>query len=396
MFLICEQKDLLNAARLTAQAVNLSNSLPVLNNILLKAENGKLKFTATNLEISITTDIPAQIRNEGTLTVPARLFSSYVQFLKPGKVELQKSDGQNLKISTLSQSSKQKTDSTKNPAIKLALPEKPQTQPQLQSQSQIKGISADEFPLIPQVKGEFSFTVMSKDLFAALNQVAFTAAKDLTRPILAGVVFQITKNEIRLAATDSFRLAEKILKPSAPLARIAEFIIPVRTANELIHILDKENTKVKIDLTANQALFLYKNIEFASRLVEGKYPDYTKIIPNEHITVLKLQKEDLINAVKRVNLFAKDLHAVKLTIDADKKLRIFSEQTQMGGETTEVAAVVEGAENAIALNANYLLEALAVLEGNEIKIELGPKMKPAILRSPKQPEYLHLIMPLKI
>lgn len=372
MFLTCEQKDLLNAARLASQAVNLNNSLPVLNNILLKAENKKLKFVATNLEISIVTDIPAEIRNEGTLTIPARLFSNYAQLLKPGPVKLQKGNQDNdLKIS--------------------------QTNPPHILETTIKGISAEDFPSIPQTNKEASFESSSADLLEAFSQVAFAASKESVRPTLTGIFFQATKNQLSIAATDSYRLAEKIIKLISPPAKEYSFILPTRAAFELIRILEREKTKVKIDIAANQISFLYQNIEFTSRLIEGSYPDYTKNIPQKHITTIKIQKEELITAVKRVKLFT-DLNAVRLEIDTNKKLQISSEQTQTGKEKAEIAAVITGAENSITLNANYLLEALAVLKGNEISLELEgeAKIKPAILRSVKDTNYFHLVMPLKV
>jgi DNA polymerase-3 subunit beta len=149
-------------------------------------------------------------------------------------------------------------------------------------------------------------------------------------------------------------------------------------------------------LSANQVLFLYKNVELASRLIEGSYPDYEQIIPKAHITTISVKNEELSNAVKRVNLFTKDSHSVKLLITADKKLQILSDATQIGEEEAEVTAAIAGVENAVALNANYLLDALSAVGSQDLEIELGEKMVPAVIRAAKKKDYLHLIMPLKV
>ena len=184
MLLTCDQGDLMAALTTVSKAVNINNTLPVLNNILLKAENKKLTFAATNLEIAITTSIPAEIKNEGSLTVPARLFTSYVSLLSAGKVELTNKEGLDLQVKAA------------------------------KSQTRVKGISADEFPLIPQVKKEVSLQLSAGDLLTAIQQVAFASARDMVRPVLAGVNLHATKKEVRLAATDSYRLSEKVLTPT--------------------------------------------------------------------------------------------------------------------------------------------------------------------------------------
>jgi DNA polymerase III subunit beta len=366
MLLTCEQKDLLAVLTTVSKAVNLSSTLPVLNNILLKAENKKLTFAATNLEIAITTSIKSEIKNEGSLTVPARLFTNYVGLLPSGKVELRNSEGLDLQISAA------------------------------KSRTRIKGISSDEFPLIPQVKKEVSLTLPASELLEAINQVAFAGARDMVRPVLAGVSLRTNKKEVRLAATDSYRLSEKFFMTTIPSEEEIALIIPTRTVNELARILEKGQETVTLDISANQVLFLYKNVELASRLIEGSYPDYEQIIPKQHTTIISVKNEELANAMKRVNLFTKDSHSVRMEVTADKKLRILSNATQIGEEEAEVSAMITGDQNVIALNANYLLEALSAIGSKDLEIKLGEKMTPAVIRDKKRKDYLHLIMPLKV
>ncbi len=365
MLLTCDQGDLMAALTTVSKAVNINNTLPVLNNILLKAENKKLTFAATNLEIAITTSIAAEIKNEGSLTIPARLFTSYVSLLSSGKVELANKEGLDLQIKAA------------------------------RSQTRIKGISADEFPLIPQVKKEVSLELPAGELLTAIQQVAFASARDMVRPVLAGVNLHATKKEIRLAATDSYRLSEKVLTPTKAPEKDLTIIVPARTVMELARILEKGKDKVTLDFSGSQVLFVYKNVELASRLIEGAFPEYNQIIPKKHLTQVSVKTEELITAVKRVNLFTKDSHNVKLEVSADKKLLIRSDATQIGEEEAEVAATVAGAENAASLNANYLLEALGALGSSDTVLEFGEKTTPVVIKSPKDSDYLHLIMPLK-
>jgi DNA polymerase-3 subunit beta len=213
---------------------------------------------------------------------------------------------------------------------------------------------------------------------------------------LAGVHLRATKKEVRLAATDSYRLSEKILIPLKAPEKDVVMIIPTRTVQELARILEKGKEEVVIDVSSNQVLFLYKNAELASRLIEGSYPDYEQIIPKKHITTIAVKTEELAVAVKRVSLFTRDSHSVKLEVTADKRLQILSEATQIGEEQAEVTATIAGAANVVALNANYLLEAVGAIDSPDIILELGEKMVPVVLRPAKTKEYLHLIMPLKV
>ena len=365
MLISCQQSDLAAALATVSKAVNLNNTLPVLNNILLKAENGKLQLAGTNLEIAITTLAKADIKNEGSITVPAKLFTSYVSLLPAGKIEL-KSESLELTLKTA------------------------------KSQTKIKGISADEFPLIPQVKKENSLQFAAGDLLDAIQQVAFAAAKDMVRPVLSGMALFADKKEVRFAATDSYRLSEKIIKPMSGPETAAQIIIPTRTVLELSKILDHSKDPVTLDIAANQILFLYKDTELASRLIEGSYPDYSPIIPKAHKTQLALKTDELAQVIRRINLFMKDSSSVKLEVTADKKVQLSSGATQAGIEVSEVTATVAGDANEVALNPGYLLEALSAIGQKDILIEIGEKTSPVVLRGAKDKEYLHLIMPLKI
>lgn len=368
MRLSCLQKDLHFALGVVSLAVNPSTTLPVLNNILLKATNKKLSFFATNLEIAINYSIPADVKNEGTITVPAKLITNYIALLEDEDVEMKVDDGMTLFLKSKS------------------------------SQTKIKGISPDEFPLIPKIEKETSLQITAKDLEESINHTIFSAAISGTRPILSGVYIHTEKDVLKMVATDSFRLAEKktrlLKKPDHEIS----CIVPVRTLLEFGRILAMKYEKepVEIHISKNQVLFSINGIELISRLIEGKFPDYEKIIPKATRTKLEVPVDHLTLATKRVSLFAKENNnSIKLTATNDGKLQIATEETSVGEEKAEVDIKINGENNKIAVNSQYLLEVLARLKEN-VSIEMDEKLTPVIVRPVKKQDYLYIIMPLKV
>lgn len=368
MRLICQQKDLHFALDIVSCAVSPSTTLPVLNNILLKATNKKLSFSATNLEIAINYSIPADIKNEGAITIPAKLITSYISLLSDENVEMRVEDGMTLHLKSKS------------------------------SQTKIKGISPDEFPLIPKIEKEASLQIVAKDLSVAIDHTVFSAATSGTRPILSGVYMHAEKDILKMVATDSFRLAEKKTKLLKKTEKAVECIVPVRTLLELGRILATKFEKEPIDIyiSKNQILFSLDGVELISRLIEGKFPDYEKIIPRTTRTKLETDVINLSLATKRVSLFAKENNNnIKLTATNDGRLQIATDETSVGEERAEIDIKMTGENNKIALNSQYLLDVLAHLKEN-VSIEMDEKLTPVVVRPTKKEDYLYIIMPLKV
>jgi len=368
MRLVCQQKDLHFALDIVSCAVSPSATLPVLNNILLKATNKKLFFSATNLEIAISYSIPADIKNEGAITIPAKLIASYTSLLSDKEVEMRVEDRTTLYLKSKS------------------------------SQTKIKGISPDEFPLIPKVEKETSLQITAEDFSAAIDHTVFSAATGGTRPILSGVYMHAEKDILKMVATDSFRLAEKKTKLLKKTEKPTECIVPVRTFLELNRILAAKFKKEPVDIhiSKNQILFSLDGVELISRLIEGKFPDYEKIIPRTTRTKLETNVVDLSLAAKRVSLFAKENNnSIKLTATNDGRLQIATDETSIGEERAEVDIKMTGENNKIALNSQYLLDVLAHLKEN-VSIEMDEKLTPVVVRPTKKEDYLYIIMPLKI
>lgn len=367
MRLTCSQKDLASALGITNKAVGANSTLPVLNNVLVKAEGKKLYFTTTDLEIAISYWIDAEIKNEGEITIPSKLFTNYINYLKDEKVDITIEEGDSVLIKTND------------------------------SNTKVKGIPANEFPSIPTVEKEGVFKVGVREFMVAINQVAFAAALNTTRPILTGVYLTVDKDELKMAATDSYRLSEKILKIKDPSGEIA-CIIPVKTLLELSSTLSlvKEDGEVEVIVSKNQIFFSVEKIKITSRLIEGQFPNYQQVIPKESKTKVFLNASELSLVLKRINLFAKENNN-KILMKVDKEsLIVTTDTTQYGVGEVVVKTRVEGEENEIALNSQFILDVLGNIGSKEVVVELGVKTNPAIIRPADKSDYTHIIMPLKI
>lgn len=368
MRVICSQKNLKGALDIVSLAVNTSSTLPVLNNILIKAENTRLFFYATNLEIAISFSVAAEVKNEGSITVPAKLITNYIGLLNDSEVELKVEDGMTLHLKSAA------------------------------SQTKIKGIAPEEFPLIPKVEKESSFSIKAAVFANAIQQTVFSASSTNIRPILSGIYIHADKNTLKMVATDSFRLAEKKLELEEKVDGLVECVIPMRTMLEMGRILGSQGDieMVQISFSKNQVLFSVGGVELISRLIEGKFPDYEKIIPREHRTKFEVSSHSLAQATKRVSLFAKENNnSIKLSATNDGRLQVATDETSVGEEKSEVEIKMTGENNKIAVNSQYLLDVLNHL-GEDVSIEMNEKLTPVVVKSAKKDDYLYIIMPLKV
>ncbi len=368
MKVFCTQRDLDYAINIVNKAISPNNTLPVLNNILLKAEGKKLYFSSTNLEIAISCNIDADVRGEGAITVPAKLITNYISLLTDEKVELKVVDGVSLAIESSS------------------------------SHTVIKCISADEFPLIPEVEKEHEFKVKIDEFYEGITETVFAASLNTSRPVLSGVFLSSTSKGLTMVATDSYRLAEKHMNVSKAAKENIDCIIPARTMTEFGKIISKLGDEdIRVNISKNQILFTVGGIELVSRLIEGKYPDYEKIIPKEGKTTFEVSVEDLSLVLKRVSLFARENNnSVKLSVTNDGKLLVSSEETKVGEEKADVMVKVEGENNKISLNSQYLLDVLTYINDDKIKFTMNDKVSPALIKPIKGDDYSYIIMPLKV
>jgi len=379
MKLSCTKDNLHQGLAITSHLTGKNVNLPILGNVLMKTEGGSLRLTTTNLEMATTCVVRGKVEEEGDFTVPSKLFFDYVALLPNKNVELEVTN-----------------DSL---AVKCG-----------QYKTKIKGLSSSEFPLIPPVSGGKKYNLDPESFRSALSQVLFAVAGNESRPELAGVSMKFHdastgKGKLTMAATDSYRLAER----TAPLAAgsddgAQDVIVPARALGEVLRILSlfKDSVDVPetitIELADNQAVFSFGPVELTSRTIEGTYPDYQQIIPKSFQTEAVLKRDELIKAVKTASLFSRTgLFDVTLRVLPDQKSFQVSATDANRGENTAVCeADATGSENMITVNFRYLLDGLNAMSTDEILFQAIDGANPCLIKPKTETdEYLYIVMPIK-
>ena len=356
------QENLNKALGTVARVANTRGTLPVLANVLIKTVNNRLSISATNLDIAITHYIGAKVSEDGSITVPARLMQDFVSSLPSDVIDLAL-DEFRLHISTK------------------------------QYQSVINGVSSEEFPVMPAIEGGLNWTIPASVLKKSLQQVIMAASNDEARPVLTGVLLHVKEGKLFMAATDSYRLAEKQLGDhTEPL----ELLVPVSAMQDVLRIVSDFEGDVAMTSDEQQILFRVGDVELTARLIDGKYPDYQKLIPGDFAVSATLKRADLLNITKVSSLFARE-SAGSITIHVDEatqNVSIRSVASQLGENTATADAKVTGIGD-ITLNSRYLLDALHALSGDEVAFSFNGKLEPTVIRDPGVTDYTHIIMPLK-
>lgn len=356
------QENLTRALGTVARVANSRGTLPILANVLIKTSNNRLSISATNLDIAITQYIGGKVAQEGAITVPARLMQDFISSLPAGVIDLQL-DETKLKISTD------------------------------QYQSTVNGIVADDFPVMPAITKGQSWSVNGEIFKKGLQQVVFAASSDESRPVLTGVLIHSTDGKLYLAATDSYRLAEKEIGTTKEEVNL---LVPATAMHDLLRILGDADEEVQVTHDDQQVLFKVGDVELVARLLEGKYPDYRKLIPAAFTVQVLLKRADFLNVTKVSSLFAREsAGSVTLKVDeASQALSIRSIASQLGENTASADGKITG-DGEITLNSRYLLDALGALTSDEVEFGFNGKLEATCLRDAKIGDYTHIIMPLK-
>ena len=373
MKLSCLQENLSKGLGIVGRAVATRSTLPITQNVLISAEKSRIKLAATNLEIAITYWIGAKVTEQGEITVPARLFTDFVNSLPNDKIEM-------------SLSAKTKTIEMK--CARFA--------------GRINGMAADEFPPIPAVGDGPTTTIEPDDLRSAIAKVVFAAATEETRPVLTGVYCEFHGDTLTMAAADGFRLAVHKAPLAGKIKERSEIIIPARTLNELQRLLTDEKEPIKITINSNksQVMFRLKEAEVVSQLIQGSFPNYKQLIPQNCTTSAEMSLAEFIKATKTASIFAREGSAiVRLQITPGQKnalgqVVLSARAEEVGDDTGEVDAVVTGEEAKIAFNSKYLAEALAVLHTERVLLEVTSPSSPGVLKPMGDENYIHVVMPM--
>ena len=348
-----------------SHAVSAKASLPVLSHVLLEVYGKSLKLSATNLELSITTDLPVEVEEEGSACVPGRIFLDLVSNLSHGPVIF----------------------SEKNNILTIKAEK---------ASSKINGINPAEFPKI-STGGEALLSVDPKKFLKDLQAVVFSAASDESRPILTGILLEAQAGELVLVGVDGFRLSEKRtgVKITGPLKEV----VPGKTLSEAARLLSNEpSLEILLSKEENQILLKSANFEIVCRLLEGAFPEYQKIIPQNFVTRAETNGEELKNALKIVTVFARDEGSVvQVKIDPEKSLLTLSASaSEIGENETTVFSKIEGEKIEVAFNAKYLNDCLSNLSGEELEIKITGPLTPGVFVPVGKTDYLHLIMPIRV
>jgi DNA polymerase-3 subunit beta len=348
-----------NVARV---AISSRNPLPILNNVLLRVVDNRLTLSATNLEIGITEHIGAKVTTAGALTVPARLFQEYIASLPSGVIDLDIKDNK-LHIKTGSY------------------------------ESTINGVAADEFPVTPTIDKKESWKIPARELKKGLSQVIFAAANDETRPILTGVYLHSHNGHLYAVATDSYRLAEKKLMA---FKGDINLLIPASSLQDLLRIIADSDGDVVVYADGQQALFEVGDSELITRLLEGNYPDYRKLLPPTFAVKANLQRSEFQNITKVASLFAREsAGSIMIRFDEDSEVvSIASVASQLGENISKIETKVTG-NGDVSVNSRYLIDALNVFHSETVTFSCNGKVEPCVITSDEEPDYLHVIMPLK-
>ena len=373
----CLQENLAKGLSIVGRAVASRSTLPVLSNVLLVTDNGRLKLSATNLEIGINCWVGAKVEEAGEITVPARLLSDFVNSLPPERIDLKLDEG------------------TQTLNLKCA-----------RIESNIKGIDAQEFPIVPTASDEGEAIKLEPEaLRSMIEQVVFAAATDESRPILTGVLVQFNEDNLTMAAADGFRLSVKSATLNQNFGDMMEVIIPGRALVELARISGDQEQPIEVIITParKQILFHMQDIDLVSQLIEGKFPDYNQIIPKSYATRSVLDTSSFLKAVRVSHLFARDAaNIVKLEIAPtgdelmNGRITLVATSAELGDNVADIDASIEGESVEIAFNAKYLIDVLSIISSPQVVLETSAPSNPGVLRSISDDKFTHVIMPMHI
>lgn len=369
------QENLAKGISVVQRAVASRSTLPVLGNILIATDGGRLKLAATNLEIGITHWTGAKVDTEGAITVPARQLADYVNALPPDRVDMEL----NAKTQTLH--------------LKCA-----------RYDANIKGVDAGEFPIIPTIGEDNKISIEPDILSDLIAQATFAAATDDSRPVLTGVLAKFDAESVTFAAADGFRLSVRSAVLSSNLSAPVSVIIPARALLDVARIIGDQEQPVEIAITENrsQVLFHLENSDLVSQLIDGNFPDYNQIVPKSFSTRTIMSTAELQKAVRAASVFARDAsNIVRLNIAPENemgsgKVVVAATSAETGDNVGEIDAQVNGDPVEIAFNARFLSDVLNVLNAPQVALETSNAASPGVVKPVGREDFTHVIMPMHI
>ncbi len=365
------QSKLKEGLNIISRASLKSTTLPILKNILIKGENNFLSLLSTDLEIGINWWTLAKVEKDGEITVPFNVLSSFVNLLPNEKVDLI------LKKETLSVQCED-------------------------YKIQINGVNTKEFPIIPKIEEKNSINLSSKSFCEGLSQIIDIPSLSKVKPEISGILLCFTKEGVKIVATDSYRLAEKQINIKNKSSNLS-FIIPQKTAREVVNIFKDLDEEMEIIFGDNQILFRanmkeaeHPYIELTSKLIEGEYPDYKSIIPPSFKSQIILDREEFLNKIKAASIFSGRVNEVNLDINTEKEeIVIKSQATDLGDYKAKIKGRAEGDKVNVSFNNRFLLDGLVNIKSSEVVFEISGDSSPGVLKPVGKSDFLYVVMPIK-
>lgn len=367
----CLQENLKQGLSIIERVVGKNPSLPILSTVLIETQKNLIKLCATDLEVGISCWINASVEKEGSICVPAKILSGYINSLPNKKIEISSKDS---KLSLKCENYK----------------------------STMAGFNAEDFPIIPQIKEKNFISLNSLILCKGLSRVIGSVAISESRPEISGTFVNFKGDSVKLVATDSFRLSESTINVTQNMGLEKSMIIPAKTIQEVIRIFGQQETeKNDLDIysSPNQILFSREEapkVQLISRLIEGSYPNYEEIIPKDYLTKVIFEKEEFVRQIKIASLFANRTNEIKLKINpSDKNIEFFSSNPDAGENRSEMQAQIEGDKAEVTFNCKYLMDGLSNFYEDQISFELNGDDRAGVLKPVKKKDYLYIVMPIR-
>ncbi len=339
-------------------------TLPVLAGVYLSAEKNNLVIKSTNLDIGLTVEVPVKVIEPGTTVVPAHTFYSFISSLSKDK---------NITIHTKDQVLEVKTSAT---------------------ETQIKTLPAEDFPLIPLISDDGAFTIPARDLIFGLKSVIYAAAVGSMKPELSSILVKYEGEYLVFAATDSFRLAEKKIR-IRKVPHFKQILIPQKNALEIIRIFDKGEEEISISIEENQIALRSDNIYLTSRVIEGTFPDYRQIIPKDFAANATVLKQDLVSSLKTSLIFSDSFNQLTLRVSPkEKKFEIDSKNNTVGENTYAIDAALEGSDITINVNHRYFTDCFQSISTDSVSLGFSGEAKPILVSGVGDTSFLYLVMPM--
>lgn len=345
-------------------AITTSGTLPILSYVLLRAKKSGLEIVSTNLEIGIKSQIRAKVDKQGEAVVPFKTLYEFITNNPDEKINLEK----------------------KNEGIEIKTNH---------FKANLLGANTDEFPLLPQLEEYDEVRVKKDDFVQGAQKVVIAPAADETRPVLSGVLFWFSKQELILAGTDSFRLAEQRIKQDKKISKEVKLILPAKVVQVALRILAKSlASDFTIRFSENQLEFLIDDNSIVGRLIEGEYPDYQQIIPKSYQCRLQIDKNEFVKTLKILSSFSQEGNK-EIKFDISKQAVLEARSAQIGSNKAQLEAKIEGEPIKISFNASFLLDGLSVIDDEEVVFDLSGELSPGVLKGKKDSSFTYLVMPLK-